>query len=137
MIKRILIIAILAIITAVVIVAALTGALAANSEAAMRVAASGAVTPVTVMVVFVVLGVNSFLGIDILKMIKLTKLLPAGKYEKMKYWRYLVSAVMLSTIGLFLVLFGYWQAGFLCMTGFIIIGFQVISALTYNKAVTA
>ncbi len=136
MIKRFLILAILVIITIVVIAAVLGGALVAGGEAAQRVEASGAVTPVTVMIVFVVLGINSFLGVDILKMIKMTKILPPGKYERIKYWRYLVSAAVLVVIGLTTILSGYWQAGYLCITGFIIIGFLVISGLTYNKAVT-
>ncbi len=136
MIKRILILAILVIITGVVIAAVLGGALVAGGDAAQQVAVSGAVAPVTAMIVFVVLGINSFLGIDILKMIKMTKMLPPGKFERLKYWRYLASAAMLAVIGLVTIISGYWQAGYLCITGFIIIGFLVISGLTYNKAVT-
>ncbi len=133
MIKRILILAILVVITIVVSVALIVGAPGSRLDEVQRLEAYNGAGMLVKIIVF---GISSFLGIDILKMIKMTKALPPGKYERIKYWRYLASAITLIIIGVLALALKYIDAGFWCIGAFVVIGFQVISGLTYNKAVT-
>lgn len=46
----------------------------------------------TILSTVFVAGVGSFLGLDLLKMIKETKILPGKDYQPMKKWKYYLSA---------------------------------------------
>jgi glucan phosphoethanolaminetransferase (alkaline phosphatase superfamily) len=91
--------------------------------------------------VFYVMLVGSFLGFDILNMIKKTEALPKGEYDKMKMWRYILAIVSLSAL-LVISFLKYRATGDMKITlaslsaSVIIICGVVIAGLDGNKIAT-
>ena len=91
--------------------------------------------------VFYVMLIGSFLGFDILNMIKKTEALPKGEYDKMKMWRYILAIVSLSAL-LVISFLKYRATGDMKITlsslsaSVIIICGVVIAGLDGNKIAT-
>lgn len=92
--------------------------------------------------VFYVMLIGSFLGFDILNMIKKTEVLPKGEYDKMKVWRYVLSILCLSAL-LVISFIKYKSSGEMKVTlgalsaSVIIICGVVIAGLDGNKIATS
>ena len=91
--------------------------------------------------VFYVMLVGTFLGFDILNMIKKTEALPKGQYDKLKAWRYVLSILCISAL-LAIAFIKYKESGVMKMTlgslsaSVIIICGVVIAGLDGNKIAT-
>ena len=101
--------------------------------------APGIATAISGVFVFVV---GSFLGVDLVRMIKDTKKLPKGEFEKADKWRYLMSMVFLVLLTAEAIvlakLFGREVAGIYGTVGvgaMVVIGL-LITGIEANKAVT-
>ncbi len=83
-----------------------------------------------------VLVIGTFLGTDVLKMIKMTSLKPAGDFEKFKLWKYMLSLATLIPLVKLSINSGFsLTSGFLVMGAMVVIG-CILSGLNGNKAVT-
>ncbi len=83
-----------------------------------------------------VLVLGTFLGTDVLKMIKLTSLKPAGQFEKFRLWKYLLSLATLIPLVKLSINSGFTlTSGFLIMGAMVVIG-SILSGLNANKTAT-
>ncbi len=83
-----------------------------------------------------VLVIGTFLGTDVLKMIKLTSLKPAGDFEKFRLWKYMLSLATLIPLVKLSINSGFsLTSGFLVMGAMVVIG-SILSGLNANKTAT-
>lgn len=87
----------------------------------------------TILSTVFVAGIGGFLGLDILKMIKETKILPAGDYEPMKKWKYyLSSGLFLLEIGNCIWIEYYYQIKVSIATGLFMSGVGIVLSIMMN-----
>lgn len=78
-------------------------------------------------------GVGAFLGLDLIKMIKETKVLPGDDYKPMKKWKYYLSAVLfLLEIANCVWITYYYQIDVQIATGLFVAGIGIVLGIMMN-----
>lgn len=83
---------------------------------------------------FFLLAVGAFLGTDIQKMVKETKLLPPGKFEPMRQWKYYVTALAFAVLTARVIMMDYWVAAGVFGGGLNVVIGTILAGLNQNKS---